>query len=837
MNETPSESTIVSPGRRRRYALHLGGLTSIAISQPLFDLLARHQEFLVAHQLTSAEIAILAGLLSWGLAATAALPVIAADLVARGLGNLLYGAGVLTLASTIVLQVLRGLPAPAYVHFAVALTAGSLLAFSLVSLDSAGTLRQAVASFFGLLAAALVICPAYFLFTQPIAGLLLVETAPKTASAPKVTATTPIVMVVFDELPLASLLERERRIDARSYPAFAELAGGSHWFRNATTVAYQTTLAIPPIVTGRYPSHREATASAYPESLFTWLGTSYQMNVIETVTQLCPTDVCGEGLLLTTSFERLRATLSDLAVVYPHLVLPPALTTGLPDVTSTWRDFLGNGGGAGRDRADETHWRSQGDVGWVFERFLDSIEPPVQPTLSFLHVNLPHLPWKYFPSGREYGPLDMARPPGLEGATWRDDEWAVLQGYQRYLLQLGYADRLLGRLLKKLRDTGVYDPALVVVVADHGASFQPGRYRRVPDAHTAADIFLVPLFVKVPFQKKGRVTDRAVETIDILPTIAEALETNLPWEVDGRSLLAEPDGRRQRHVVREVAGQPKRRPLRGASLDLLDAAVERRLTTFGGGLFDVGPFRELLGRELVGQAVPIGAPSSLEVEVEEPSAFEDVDPQGAYLPARISGYVEADKGSPRPYHLAVALNGVLRSVTRSYEGRGKELFSAMLPESSFEEGFNQLDVFEILEGEAGPVLAPISIRSVRYSLERGANASIAGVALSDGRRFPVEARGLRGEVRFLGAVFSGWAADIDRGRRADLVLLFQDDKFVARIAPRLGSPELAEEHGKSGLEEAGFKLVVPFARTGRPEASRLTFLAVLDGKAGVLSYE
>ena len=56
-----------------------------------------------------------------------------------------------------------------------------------------------------------------------------------------------------------------------------------------TTVATSTVLAIPPMVTGRYPTafvmpHQ----GEYPDNLFTWLGGDYDLNVVEAVSVLCP---------------------------------------------------------------------------------------------------------------------------------------------------------------------------------------------------------------------------------------------------------------------------------------------------------------------------------------------------------------------------------------------------------------------------------------------------------------------------------------------------------------------------------------------------------------------
>ena len=66
----------------------------------------------------------------------------------------------------------------------------------------------------------------------------------------KVTWTLSIVMLVLDELPIASLVDGNDRIQRGRFPNFAALADTSHWFRNATTVAVSTTYSIPTLLWG-----------------------------------------------------------------------------------------------------------------------------------------------------------------------------------------------------------------------------------------------------------------------------------------------------------------------------------------------------------------------------------------------------------------------------------------------------------------------------------------------------------------------------------------------------------------------------------------------------------
>jgi arylsulfatase A-like enzyme len=83
------------------------------------------------------------------------------------------------------------------------------------------------------------------------------------------------------------------------------------------------------------------------------------------------------------------------------------------------------------------------------------------------------------------------------------------------------------------------------VVADHGVSFrkkatfappftvgQLGFRREISEAKFP-DIANLPLLVKLPRQRRGRVDERYARTIDVLPTIADALDVQLPFDVDG----------------------------------------------------------------------------------------------------------------------------------------------------------------------------------------------------------------------------------------------------------------------------------------------------------------
>ena len=129
-----------------------------------------------------------------------------------------------------------------------------------------------------------------FLTASPASNLIGGDTV---AIDTTIGSPAPVVMLTLDELPLTSLLAADGTIDEELYPNFAAFAADSHWFRNTTTVSNATSYAVPAIVSGRFPAEGSSPVAAdHDETLFTLLGGSYDLEVQEVVTRLCPTSLC-----------------------------------------------------------------------------------------------------------------------------------------------------------------------------------------------------------------------------------------------------------------------------------------------------------------------------------------------------------------------------------------------------------------------------------------------------------------------------------------------------------------------------------------------------------------
>ena len=148
---------------------------------------------------------------------------------------------------------------------------------------------------------------------------------------------TPVVLVVFDEFDANMLMDARQRIDGPATPTWPRWRDDSTWYRNATTVNSQTTLAVPALLSGRRPTPDMLPIPAdYPNNVFTLLGRQPRdARDRDRHGGLCPTRLCGERAARAAG-ERLRSLAKDLGIVSLHLRrsggagAPPA--GGRPDV-------------------------------------------------------------------------------------------------------------------------------------------------------------------------------------------------------------------------------------------------------------------------------------------------------------------------------------------------------------------------------------------------------------------------------------------------------------------------------------------------------------------------
>jgi hypothetical protein len=747
-------------------------LSCLAVSQPVFDLLAKNVEFLAARDSDFTDVVLLAAGVTFLVPLVLALVEFIAWMVGPKTQAFAHRAVMWALVALLLLPPSKPLYAGigAWWIVALLLTAG-IISQTYISLRSRGIALAYVSPIVLILAG-------LFLFHSPVRRFL----QPKAGAAPvcpRVDATAPVVMVVFDELPLASLMDEQGRINSHRYPNFAALVRQATWYRNASTVTESTLHAVPAILDGNLPdpdSPALPDARGHPHSLFTLLGGSYGMNVVENNTRLCPEGLCAPSNTGVTRAERLSSLFSDLGVLYLYLLLPSDLTRPLPNITLSWEHFrFARARSLQPAQTDEdfdrmTAWENRPRL---FAQFVESLQPRSRPTLNFLHILLPHAPWEFLPSGRKYALRENGirglvgiNDRGIDPNQWNDDSWALEQAYQRHLLQVEMVDRLLGDLMGHLKSVNLFDPSLIVITADHGASFRSGISRRHPSPSNYADILSVPLFIKAPNQAEGEVTDRNVESIDILPTMADILGVRLPWPTDGRSAR---DSSRSPKGGKTVVVESGERFQVDARLPAVYESIRRKIAWFGhdpDDIYRIGPYAELLGKDTRSL---LTTRSPIRCDLDGGSYYQNVDPDSDFVLANVCGRLSRRRQDPPAIRdLAVAINGTIRGVTRSYVNEdGLERFSSVLSDTHFRHGYNHVAVYLVAGTSDGLELAETE------------SAEIPPYRWGDVLHF-----GVNGNAQSYKA--GGWSTPEDQitwsdGRRAELVLPTRPPRDAIRL--------------------------------------------------------
>ena len=172
-----------------------------------------------------------------------------------------------------------------------------------------------------------------------------------------------------------------------------------------------------------------------------------------------------------------------------------------------------------------------------------------EPFFAYLHTLDPHAP---------YGPpsLDESAPPDRGSELWklRQPAEGMINEFlashpkhsksdirdhflQLYDEDIFFNDRQFGRLIKKLKELGIYDSAIIVLLSDHGEEFlDHGHWAHGRTLYS--EQLQIPLLMKLPGQVgSGRKITSVAQHIDLLPTILASIGMEAPAEVEGESLI------------------------------------------------------------------------------------------------------------------------------------------------------------------------------------------------------------------------------------------------------------------------------------------------------------
>ena len=690
------------------------GLAGVAITQPLLDLLGRNPPFFVAGHYEPTQIIWFAVIVAVAPAATVFGTTALAGLVHRRGAPVYHGTGVALLAGVLVLMLCRTVRLEAIVYVVPIV---ALLAVAVAVLEWHSRVAR---QFMAYLAVGNVAFVVLFLTSSPTARLIgAADQAAQPGHVAVPPLNGPVLLIVLDEFPVTAIMRGDGTIIDTRYPNLARLAAETTWFRNAASESRTTYVSTPSILTGVRADDDDLPILAdHPRNYFSLFGDRYPVNRYELVTDMCPSDVCEPP-----PPEPMTQLLDDASIVYKHRIFPPVLRDSLPPLDTGWGDFGEDMPGGATAVVDQVETppstqppstQRPGPMDQVREKSEDEIQngqPSIfrnqielidaEPSINFLHVVLPHHPYRLTPWGD--GHLPATRLPdeissGRNKLPAVDDpayDFMFRQIYPLQAMQIGAVDQLLGEMIDHLEATGAWEDSLVVVMSDHGIDMTaPGFTRRV-DETNSDEIFRMPLFIKAPGQTEGRIDDAPASTVDVLPSIVDLLDIDTDWEFEGHSLFDGSEPSIDRHVQSDVE----------AAFTL--AAAHRAQFPRGEDWVSLAAVGQ--GEDLVGNPVGdyrVGSPSDLRWQPESADVLEDLSLADDAVPYIMEGDVIG--GDERPPELVVAVNGTVAGTLGGYLAEDKSWRFTGYVAPLFRDGHNEVVAYEVERAGDSVVLHPLA---------------------------------------------------------------------------------------------------------------------------------
>lgn len=169
--------------------------------------------------------------------------------------------------------------------------------------------------------------------------------------------------------------------------------------------------------------------------------------------------------------------------------------------------------------------------------FIENSKAEDRPFCLIACSNEPHTPYnKGDPT--VYDPASLNLPP-----SFVDTPETRVQ-YSKYLAEISYFDRQCGAALDLLKETGVADETLVMVLSEQGSGFPFAKWTCFELGLTSAMIVRWPGKVA-----SGVVTDALVEYVDVTPTFMEVagIQNIERFGLDGKSFLPVLKGAQEEH--------------------------------------------------------------------------------------------------------------------------------------------------------------------------------------------------------------------------------------------------------------------------------------------------
>ena len=150
--------------------------------------------------------------------------------------------------------------------------------------------------------------------------------------------------------------------------------------------------------------------------------------------------------------------------------------------------------------------------------FIDSLKPG-EKFFFCEHMSDTHFPWRKTP-------IEQARKLGFPDGLDPYDSDAILPNgssdakYSNYFQTITRMDGQIGQLVKKLKDKGLYENTMIIIVGDHGCQWWEHEHMYYV-SHLYDQSLLLPIIIRFPGIPGGNSSNEPVMQTDIMATVME----------------------------------------------------------------------------------------------------------------------------------------------------------------------------------------------------------------------------------------------------------------------------------------------------------------------------
>lgn len=176
-------------------------------------------------------------------------------------------------------------------------------------------------------------------------------------------------------------------------------------------------------------------------------------------------------------------------------------------------------------------------------KVIDKLLSPNEPYFLYLHYMDPHDPYK------APAPFNTYFQQPLDDPRYQPRERELIRQYDN---EIRYVDSKIGEMLAYMRSKHLLDNTTIVVTSDHGEQFK--ERGNVGHGYTLHDEEIrIPLLIKTPGQKEGKIVSTPVSHMDIFPTLLQLSGVPKIAEHIGVSLVSNEGHKRDVGIISEVS--------------------------------------------------------------------------------------------------------------------------------------------------------------------------------------------------------------------------------------------------------------------------------------------